>query len=85
VKPGLPVSDCVKPSTSSNAAAMNPPWTQPGGPSYAEPKVTQPSALRSPVARMAMGGASGLASPINGLWSKKAPVSPALAVSAKPS
>ena len=31
-----------------------------------------------------IGGASGLASPIIGLWSKKAPTSPALADSAKP-
>jgi hypothetical protein len=31
--PGLPDSDCVEPSTSSNAAATYPPWTHPGGPS----------------------------------------------------
>ena len=31
--PGVPESDCVVPSTSSNAAAMYPPCTQPGGPS----------------------------------------------------
>ena len=29
----LPDSDCTAPSTSSKAAAMKPPWTQPGGPS----------------------------------------------------
>ena len=33
VMPGCLESDCVEPSTSSKAAAMNPPWRHPGGPS----------------------------------------------------
>jgi hypothetical protein len=80
--PGRPESDCTNPSTSSNAAATNPPCTWPGGPSYAEPNRTRASAVRSPVFAIVIGGASGLASPIMGLRSKNAETSPATADSA---
>jgi hypothetical protein len=81
---GLPLIDCVSPSSSSKMAAMKPPWTQPGGPSYAVPKRTLPT-MRPSSGDSSMGGAMGWAAPMNGLWSKKARGEGALAGSAKPS
>ena len=68
--PPEPVSDWAKPSTSSKAAATQPPWTQPGGPSYAEPNPASPK-TRPFSSRITIGGAIGFARPIIGLWSKK--------------
>ena len=53
------------PSSSSKSAAITPPCTQPGGPSYADVIVARPRTSR-PSTSSFTGGASGLYKPIIG-------------------